>query len=151
VKGSHEIDAFWGDTDDVRVLKDRLRRQKAQVEKLKRDRAELRAAMKLKTEEAYQEGLLSVAPALLEVDKKVTAIANEILSGEIDGERLKVLKALLPELGKQRDRLYGKTRQRLEQSTVSASVDINELLRQKQGVLEAAGEVIDVEGVEDES
>ena len=73
-------------------------------------------------------------------------------SENLGEDELKLLKALLPELSKQRDRLYGKTRQRLSTTSVSASVDINELMRQGQAAksLEPGGEVIDVEVLDEQ-
>lgn len=145
-----EVGDDWEPTVDPEELNRRLERRRRQVVKLKQDRSDLKAAMRLKTEEAYNEGLLSVAPALLEIDKKLAEITQRLLEGDLEGDDLKLLKTLLPELSKQRDRLYGKTRQRLESSSVSASVDVNELLRQRQGgVLEAgSGDVVDAEVVE---
>lgn len=152
VPSSHEIDAAWGDTDDPRILKDRLRRYKAQVAKVKQDRMDLRAAQKLRFEEGYNEGLLSLAPTLLSIDEKITRMVDEILGGELDEDRLKLLKALLPELKEQRNRLYGKVRQRLSTTSVSASVDINELQRQSRDrELERGGSgVVDAEVVDEE-
>lgn len=156
--GGAEIGDGWVDTNDARILKDRLRRREAQVEKLKRDRAELKVAMRLKTEEAYNEGLLSVAPTLLEIDQKIAELAHRILDAPIGGDELRLLKPLLVELGKMRDRLYGKTRQRVQSTSLSASVDINELQRQSRAALgagapgpETAGEdVVDVEPEDEE-
>lgn len=155
VPGSHEIGALWAPTDDPRILNERLRRREAQVTKLKKDRQELKDAMKLKTEEAYNDGLLAVAPALLEIDKKITAVVDKMLTAGIDEDNLKVLKALLPELSKQRDRLYGKTRQRVQSTSLSASVDINELQRQAQAMLPKGGAgdpeaAIDVDVIDEE-
>jgi hypothetical protein len=154
VPGSHEIDAAWGDTDDPRILKDRLRRYKAQVAKVKQDRADMKVAMRLKTEEAYNEGLLSVAPQLLAIDKRVAEITTALLEGHLGEDELKLLKTLLPELSKQRDRLYGKTRQRVDTTSLSASVDINELQRQSREALPVGdaerAEPIDVEVLDEE-
>ena len=98
-----------------------------------------------------------MAPKLLEIDKRVAEITQALLTAEIGEDRLKVLKALLPELSKQRDRLYGKTRQRVQSTSLSASVDINELQRQSRAVLgvgvpdaESAGDVIEAEVVDEE-
>lgn len=158
VPGSHEFDALWEPSVDPLVLNDRIRRYKAFADKARRDRAEMRQAMKLKTEEAYNEGLLSVAPKLLEIDKKVAELAHTILNAPIGEDEMKVLKPLLAELTKQRDRLYGKTRARVESTALSASVDINELHRQSQAALgvassadpESAGETIEAEVVDEE-
>jgi hypothetical protein len=130
----------------VSVLEERLYRRKRQVEKLKRDKAELRASLALRTEEAYVRGLLENASRWMELDARATELAGEILGREELSEGdLKALRVLLPEISRQRDRAYGKTRQRLESSSVSASVDINELLRQR-GVGElVSGDVVDAE------
>lgn len=148
--GSHEIDHAWGPTDDVRVLEDRLRRRKAQVEKLKADRRELRESLKLRTEEAYIEGLLANAAKWQELDARVTDLAHSIMSQAVISEDdLKVLKAMLPEIGKQRDRAYGKVRQRVSTTSVSASVDINRLQeRALGGQLGAGGSVLDPETID---
>lgn len=157
VPGSHEIDAFWVDTDDPRILKDRIRRYKAQVEKVKRDRSELKVALKLKTEEAYNEGLLASAPKLLEIDTKVTELANKILTRSSEGiseDDLKALKVLLAETTKQRDRLYGKTRQRVSTTSFSASADITEIMnRGRSAALAGVGDdaPIDVEPLGEET
>lgn len=153
VPGSHEIDAFWADTDDPRVLKDRLRRYKAQVEKAKQDRRDLREALKLKTEEAYIEGLLANAAKWQEIDAAITDIVHQAASGPIDEDALKVLKGLAPVVEKQRERAYGKVRQRVSTTSVSASVDINRLQESAQAAARlGAGsgdpEVIDVEDAE---
>lgn len=153
--GNHSIDRDWSPTDDSEELKKRLERKSRQVEKLKADRGELRAAIKLKTEEAYNEGLLSVAPKLLEIDKRVAEITQTILSGSIDEDALKLLKALLPELSKQRDRLYGKTRQRVDTTSSSFSADLTELMNRKSVVSlpalpDPASDVVDAEVVDEE-
>lgn len=158
IAGSHEIGALWAPTDDPEILKDRLRRRDEQVRKLKEDRAELKVAIKLKTEEAYNEGLLAMAPKLLEIDSAVTELAQKILKRSAEGiadEDLKALKVLLQETTKQRDRLYGKTRQRVTSTSLSASVDINRLQEQSRGVLAAGVEPetvdeIDVDVVDEE-
>lgn len=150
LSGGHEIDAFWDDTDDVAVLKDRIRRKQMQVEKLKEQKALAVAAQALKFEEGYTDALVNLAPQLLAVDEKITSIVNQLLDGDLDEDQVKLLKALLPELTKQRDRLYGKTRQRLSTTTVSASVDINALMNQNRGEVDP-GVVVDVEVLSEET
>lgn len=137
--GNHSIEHAWAPTDDALVLADRLRRKSMQVEKLKRDKVELRQALSLKTEEAYQEGLLAAAPTLLAIDRKIADIVDRLVSSDVGEDELRLLKALLPELSKMRDRLYGKSRQRVQSSSVSASVDIGELMARARG----GGEVLD--------
>lgn len=149
--GNHEIDVSWPDTDDVLVLKDRLRRRKMQVEKLKEQRALARDAQRLKYEEGYTDALVELAPQLLAVDQKITAIVDQLLDGALDEDQVKLLKALLPELTKQRDRLYGKTRQRLSTTSLSASVDINALMNGGKTVpVLDEGDVVDVPVLEEE-
>lgn len=147
VPGGHEIDAFWADTDDPKVLKDRLRRYKAQVEKVKRDRSELKVALKLKTEEAFVDGQLSIAPLVVETRKRLAETVARLAAKDVlDDDELKMMKVGLQQLDRWEDRTYGKTRQRVQTTSFSASADITEIMNRKHGVLSEASEDAPIDG-----
>lgn len=133
-------------TCDPDWLNDRVRKLAMQVRKLKKDmkaeRASRRAALNLQHEEGYKDALLEFAPAMLELDEKIARIAlgiiDKVEAGESTGDERATLRLLLPQVEKQRERLYGRTTQRVDSTMVSASVDVAELARSSR-----SGRVID--------
>jgi len=111
----------------------RVGNSKARTRRVSDARADVDRIAELAREEGYQRTLDELLPAIVDQDRRLSVLTDQILEASASElrEYVPLLKVLLAERKLWVDRKFGSATQRasVESRSVSASVDLNELIR----------------------